>query len=186
MVGTFPTWFAVLLAFRPALLGMGMATPQSTPKKAEKGSYTSRLGDLQITVTAAGAVSPNLARQRQIAPRLGSHFVIVNLKFKNLALYSSCPVLEAMVRVDLGFNYNQYRRGDLKDPKTQGLEPTEESQGSYVFEVKDGTRPVALRLLRDTFYERSCMNDQHRRGIPFVIRPKDVTLSLRNLPEPAN
>ena len=186
MVGTFPRWFAVLLAFRFALLGMGMATPQSTPKKAEKDSHSARLGDLQITVTVTGTVSPNFARQRGIAPRPGSHFVIVNLKFKNLALYSSCPVLEAMVRVDLGFNYKQYRRGDLNDPKTQGLEPTEESEGSYVFEVKDGTYPVALRLRRDTFYERSCMNDQHRRGIPFFIRPKDVTLSLRNLREPAN
>ncbi len=186
MVGTFPTWFAVLLAFRLVLLGMGMTTPQSTSKKVEKDSHNARLGDLQITVTAAGTVSPIFARQRGIAPRLGSHFVIVNLKFKNLALYSSCPVLEAMVRVDLGFNYYQYRGENLKDPKTQGLQPTEESEGSYVFEAKDGTHPVELRLLRDTFYERSCMNDQHRRGVPFIIRPKDVTLSLRNLPEPAN
>ncbi len=186
MVGTFPTWFAVLLAFRLALLGIGMTTQQSTSKKAEKDSHSVRLGDLQVTVTAAGTVSPIFTRQRGIAPSVGSHFVIVNLKFKNLALYSSCPVLEAMVHVDLGFNYNQYRLGDLKDPKTQGLQPTEESEGSYVFEVKDGTHPVAMRLLRDTFYERSCMNDQHRRGVPFIIRPRDVTLSLRNLPEPAN
>lgn len=120
MVGTSQGWFAVLLAFRLALLGMGMSTPHSTPEKAEKDSYSSRLGDLHITVTAAGAISPNVARLRQIAPRLGSHFVIVNLKFKNLALYSSCPVLEAMVRVDLGFNYNQYRGGGFEKPEDTG------------------------------------------------------------------
>ncbi len=74
----------------------------------------------------------------------------------------------------------------MQGPKTQDLHPTEESEGFYVFEVKDGTHPVALRLVRDTFSERSCMTDQRRRGIPFFIRPKDVTLSLRNVPEPAN
>lgn len=186
MVGTFPRWVAVLLAIRLVLPGMGMDTWQSTSKKAEKDSHSARLGDLQITVMAAGAVSLDFARHHRIAPRPGSHFVVVNLKFTNLAPYFSCPVLEALVRVDLGFNYNQYRGGDLKDPKTQDLQPTQESEGSYVFEVKDGTHPVVLTLLRDTLSERSCMNEQHRRGVPFFIRPKDVTLSLRNLPEPAN
>ncbi len=78
------------------LLAMGMATPQSTYRKPERETHTARLGDFQVTVTASGAVSSNFAQQHRIAPRPGSHFVVVKLKFKNLASYFSCPVLEGL------------------------------------------------------------------------------------------
>ena len=185
MFGTFPRWFAVLLAIPLAQLGIGMGTSQSTSQKVEKNSHSARLGDLQVTVTAVGEVASVLFRQQRLTPRTGNHFAVVHVKFKNLALYSSCPILEAWLRVEPEFNYSQYR-GYWVDPKTYNLQLAEESEGSYLFEVKDDTHPVALKLVRNTLNERSCMNNQHRKEIPLIIRPKDVTLSLRNLPEPAN
>jgi hypothetical protein len=161
-----------------------MATPQSTYKKTED-THTLRIGDLQATVTAVGEVPSVPFRGQRLTPRIGNHFVVVALKFKSLALYPSCPLLEAWLRVDPEFNYSQYR-GYWVDPKTYHLQLAEESEGSYLFEVKDGAHPVSLKLVRNTFHERSCMNDQHRRGVPVIIRPKDVTFSLRNLPQPAS
>jgi hypothetical protein len=165
------------------LLAVGMATPQSTYKKPEKETHTVRIGDVQATVTAAGEVTSVLFRQQRKTPRAGNHFVVVNMKFKNLALYSSCCALEAWLRVEPEFNYSQYI-GYWVDPKTYGLQLAEESEGTYLFEVKDGSHLVWLKLVHQAFIEDSCAHSQHRRLN--TTDQKDVILSLSSLPEPVN
>ncbi len=179
-------WRVVLLAAGLVLLAIGMTAHQSTPKKAETGTHTARVGDLQVTVTAAGAVSPNLARQHRMRARPGYHFVVVNVKFKNVGSYRNCYWLRLSLRVDLGFHYEShpYNTEAFKEPEFQDLQPSDESEGSYVFQVKDGTHPVALELVRNTYTVDACREMQHRG--PDNSTPEKVTLSLRDLPEPAN
>ena len=140
-------WPAALLAVGLVLLAIGMTTHQSTTKNAETGTHTVRVGDLQVTVTAAGTVSSNLARQHQMRARSGYHFVVVNVKLKNVGSYRNCYWPDASLRVDLGFNYETSAYGytpDFKELDIQDLQPSDESKGSYDFQAKDGTHPVDI------------------------------------------
>ena len=95
-------------------------------------------------------------------------------------------VYDASLRVDLGFNYESSAYGytpDFKELDIQDLQPSDESKGSYDFQAKDGTHPVALELVRKGT-DDACRDLQHRG--PDKSTPEKVTLSLRNLPEPAN
>lgn len=174
-----------LLAIGLVLLAAGIATPQSAPKKAERDPHTARVGDLQVTVTAAGAVSSNLFQPYRIPIRPGYHFVVVKVKFKNLGSYPNCYSPSPWLRVDLGFNYSGTTYpGPFKGPETYDLQPSDESGGFYVFQAKDGTHPVALKLVRSTLNELGCRNWPHQHGEK--PPPDELTFSLRNLPEPAN
>jgi hypothetical protein len=181
-------WRVVLLAAGLVLLAIGMAAcqPSSRPDKTETDTHTVRVGDLQVTVTAAGAVSPNLARQHRMRASSGYYFVVVNVKFKNVGSYRNCYWPSLWLRVDLGFNYESrgYTRAFNKEAEIQDLQPSDESEGSYVFQAKDGTHPVALEVVRNTVTDDACRELQHRG--PDKSTPEKVTLSLRNLPEPAN
>jgi hypothetical protein len=186
-------WRVVLLVASLGLLAIGMAAcqPPSKPDKTETetetetDTHTVRVGDLQVTVTAAGAVSSNLARQHGRHARSGYHFVVVNVKFKNVGSYRNCYWLSLWLRVDLGFNYESTAyRGAFNGLEIEDLQPSDESEGSYVFQAKDGTHPVALEVVRNTVTDDACRELQHRG--PDKSTPEKVTLSLRNLPEPAN
>jgi hypothetical protein len=182
-------WRVVLLVASLGSLAIGMAAcqPPSKPDKTETetDTHTVRVGDLQVTVTAAGAVSSNLARQHGRHARSGYHFVVVNVKLKNVGSYRNCYWLSLWLRVDLGFNYESTAyRGAFNGLEIEDLQPSDESEGFYVFEAKDGTHPVALELVRNTWTDDACREMQHRG--PDKSTPEKVTLSLRNLPEPAN
>jgi hypothetical protein len=158
-----------------------MSAEAQTPA-VDKYKYSAQLGDLQVTVTAAGPVSPAFDERYGLRPRTGYHIVVVNLRFRNVALFPSCSYFDVWLRVNLGYEYQRSTAGHLKWPQADGLLATEESEGSYAFEVKDGTKPVAVKLVRNTLGEDFCRMMQHRAGS--VSGPGIVSLPLEGLSSP--
>jgi hypothetical protein len=140
-----------------------------------------RIGDLQITATAAGPVTSQLAGLIMTMPSNGHHFVVVSVKVKNVAASRSCTEFDPMLEVDSGENrYGPSLGTGLLWPETVNLPPSGESEGKYVFEVEDGTRPVALTLVRHSTTEDLCAMSQERPV--FAPENREVRIDLEGLP----
>jgi len=61
-----------------------------------------------------------------------------------------------------------------------GLLPTDESSGVFAFELKAGTSPASMKLVRGTIAENVCAQFQHRETQ--ITGPESVRLSLSGLP----
>jgi hypothetical protein len=164
-----------------AWLGLILLLPGS-PQGGHLDEHSARLGELQITVTAVGTVSREYLGAGVQPPHPGHHFVMVKVKTRNIGTYSSCVEFNALIKVDAGYEYQGEVSSKLRPPKAYALLPTESSEGSYLFQVKDGTKPVKLKLVWETLGEFVCsMSDgrslRHVSEIP-------AYLSLRGLPTP--
>jgi hypothetical protein len=99
---------------------------------------SARVGDFLVTATRVYAP--------QFPPPQSDRFhkVVVVVKVKNVSARISHTSFTPWLRVKpeekyLGFNYG-------RGPNLYQLLPKEESEGGYVFEVRNGTTPVALVL----------------------------------------
>ena len=63
-------------------------------------------------------------------------------------------------------------------PTERKIFPTEESEGGYVFEVNDGTNPVALTLALEPFGEVMCEHGENR-PTRYSRSKSSVTLPLK-------
>ena len=151
------------------------------------------LWNLRVTATGIGLFSRDVLQgYYSHSGRVdnGYHLVAIYVKVKNVASFKNCCTLPNPELIDREPHSERgeknarpiYRGGmtfseDL--PDTLGLLPGEESSGSYVYVVKDGAEPVALRM--------SCNSDgdQNMRkadGLPeFIAVCENVTLPLRGL-----
>jgi hypothetical protein len=107
----------------------------------------------------------------------GHHYVVVCVQVRNASRWPNCTSLSGRLKVDTGYEYPAEQLKTLESPTEQKIFPTEESEGGYIFEVNDGTSPVALTLVREEIGETMCEQAEGR-DIRFS-RLKSVTLSLK-------
>src|SRR5712691_11845005 len=134
------------------------------PQSGPKSKHSARLGDMQITLAEARIASDQDIQDYGLRPRAGYKVVLVFLRMKNVAQYPSCSYLDKWLRVKQGYQYpiSSGFKLKLKSPQTSSVLPTEESSGAFAFEIKDGTEPVTLKLVRNVMGEDFCAMTQHR------------------------
>jgi hypothetical protein len=149
---------------------------------AQKQTHSALLGDVRATVTQAREASGEELTRYKLHPRAGYHAVLVFVTFKNIGNYPSCTELHEWLRVKQGYEYPRaFAWSALKVPNPHNLPATEESSGPFGFEIKDGTQPATLKLIRNTLGETMCVEMQHRgKGIS---GPETALLSLQGLQE---
>lgn len=161
-------------------LGLTLLLLSQSPQAGQKGTHSVRLGDMQITLAAARIASDHDIQDYGLHPRAGYKEVIVFLRMKNVALYPSCSSLDEWLRVKQGYEYPRYNGPKLQAPETIKVLPTEESSGGFAFEIKDGTEPVSIKLVRNVIVDDFCATSQHRDT--HIVGPESVSLSLLGLP----
>jgi hypothetical protein len=121
-----------------------------------------RFGELEVAATTV-AIAPVLGGRFLLdRPHVGHHFVVVALKVKNASRHPSCIRFYPTLSVDRGYQYRDEPKGERRPPETYDLLPGWEREGSYAFEVHDGTTPIALVLRRYPELEKVCTGSQHR------------------------
>ncbi len=154
--------------------------PEGQAAGEEKHSV--RVGQLQVTVTSAGAVAPHPAWGLTKPPKSGHHYVVVSLRVKNVSPYPNCTDFLAKLQVRSGRTYRQAIWRAPDPPETERLPWQGESSGSYVFQVRDGEDPVALALERNFIIERECWGrHDFSPDTPFSTT---VWIPLEGLPTP--
>ena len=151
------------------------------PAKSALPMHTARLGDLQTSVTAARIASSQDIAEYGLHPRAGYNVALVFLRVKNVAQYPACASLDEWLVVKEGYVYPEFvDRFGGKIPQLSGLLPTDESSGVFAFEIKAGTSPDSLKLVRGIIAESACTQRQHRETQ--ITGPETVRLSLSGLP----
>jgi hypothetical protein len=164
-----PLTFTSVLLLAPQLLG-------------QKQTHSALLGDVRGTVTQVRDASEEELTRYRLHPRDGYHVVLVFVTFKNIGQYPSCTELREWLRVKQGYQYpGAFAWSALKRPNPHNLPATVESNGAFGFEVKVGTQPVALKLIRNTLGESMCIEMQHREKP--ISGPQTAILSLQGVPE---
>jgi hypothetical protein len=149
---------------------------------AGKEKNSARSGDQEFWVTSFESPETVLGIVGTIPhrPSTGHHFVVVHLKVKNLSKRAACAYFTARVKAEFGLEY----RRDLiffedEVPHIHELLPGEETIGSYVFQVKDGVRP--LELIMEPKGKQGCGQGDS------VFYPATINISLegvQSLPTP--
>ena len=147
---------------------------------AQKRTPSALLGDVRATVTEVRDASEQEITQYLLHPRAGYHVLLVFVNFKNVGHYPSCTDVREWLRVKQGYDYPRLSWTRLKEPNPHNLPATEESDGPFGFEVKNGTQPATLKLVRNTLGESLCAEMQHREKA--ISGPETVTLSLQGMP----
>ena len=147
----------------------------------QQDSHATRLGDVEVTVTASRIASSQDISDYGLHPRVGYNVALVFLRVKNVAQYPACASLDEWLVVKEGYVYPELvNRFGGKSPQLSGLLPTDESSGVFAFEIKAGTSPDSLKLVRGTIAENVCTQLQHRETQ--ITGPETVRLSLSGLP----
>lgn len=158
-----------------------------SPNAGQKGTNSARVGDFQITVTAARIASGQDIQDHFLHPPAGYNVALVFVRVKNVARYPGCSQLRMSLQVKQGYEYPKYYSFGLTPPTpTMVLPkgPTDESSGAFAFQIKNGTEPAALRIVRDSMVEIYCAEWQHRQTQN--SGPESVSLSLLGLPANAD
>jgi hypothetical protein len=149
---------------------------------AQKQTHSALLGDVRATVTQVREASAEELTRYKLHPRTGYHAVLVFVTFKNIGNYPSCTELHEWLRVKQEYEYPRaFAWSALKVPNPHNLPATEESSGAFGFEVKDGTQPAVLKLIRNTLGETMCVEMQHREKA--ISGPQTAILSLQGMSE---
>jgi hypothetical protein len=132
------------IAVALALILSGQISPAKKPTKSV------RVGDLLVTATRVWRPQ-DLSNKIVVYPDR-DHLVAVEVTVKNIsARISQTNLLLTSLKVKPDAEYPWYPwmripSGVAKPPNLYQLLPGEESTGGYVFEVRNGTTPVALVL----------------------------------------
>jgi len=142
--------------------------------------HSAILGDLRVTVTAVREATADDVKQYRLYSNPGYHSVLVFLKVKNVADYPNCTFPTYWLGVAQGYQYKGASLSGKNALKAFRLPPSDESEGILDFQVKDGTKPVTLKILRDDTTDAFCAQEQHRERRN--TGPTTVRLSLQGLP----
>jgi hypothetical protein len=166
---------------KPFSLGLVLLLLFQLPQGRPKSTHSARLGDMEITLTATRIASVQDIQDYGLRPHAGHKVGLVFLRMKNVARYPNCSsLLDKWLRVEQGYEYPESGGFKLQAPQTIRLLPTEESSGAFAFEIKEGTEPIALKLVRNVIGDDFCAMSQHRDT--HIVGPKSVSLSLLGLP----
>ncbi len=141
------------------------------------------LGRLEIRATSFGPFAPNPKRPGKKQARPGHHFVAVMLKVRNVGTRRADIGLVPVMKVDAGFEYDAEIYVDLKEPRTASLLPTEESEGGFVFEIKDGTKPIALTVTERPLSLGPPSAKSIEENVARALNPRSIHISLKGIPE---
>ncbi len=157
----------------PLILGLCSFSPVS----AQQSSHSGVLGDLRITLTTVRDASNQDVADLKLRQKPGYHYVLVFFKVKNVSNYPSCePYFHYWLGVSQGYQYKGVGLSGKNAVETKHLPPTEGSEGGVRFEVKDGTQPAVLKILREKSLDDVCAQTQHRERP--IIGPEAVRFSL--------
>ena len=146
---------------------------------AQEDNHSVVFGDLQIKATAVKVASGDELKQYSLHPQAGNKIVLVAMEYKDVSTFPSCSRNDIWLVVEQGFRYRATRSGTVKPP-SEDLKPAEVSTGSLAFEVKEGTTPASLTMVRNRFGEAYCTGSQHREKVS--SSPASASLSLAGLP----
>lgn len=166
----------------PIILGLAFLLSIQQPHTGERGTHSARLGDLQVTVTAIRTASEQDLQQYRLSPgRTGYKFILVFVTLRDIAKFKNCTFPDFSLRVNQGFEYGVYNGGLLlMHPQTTDLLPTDESSGELAFQIKAGTEPAVLKVVRTGIVDDFCAEAEHRETK--TVGPDAVNLSLVGLP----
>lgn len=149
------------------------------PRAAQADQHAARLGDVQVTVTAARIASRQDITDYGLQSRAGYNVALVFVRVKDVARYPACAFPDEWMVVKEGYVYPSLGGFSLKAPQMNGLLPTDESSGVFAFEIKAGMEPATLKLVRG-LAEDACALTQHRETS--ISGPESVIISLSGLP----
>lgn len=146
----------------------------------DKKVEPARLGDLQVTATAVDTGPVAAAEARAWWQPSADQFVIVRIAFKDVERRAFCTSFTTRLVSDSGLEYLPGMDTSKGGPRPGIITRTDGEEASYVFKVRDGSRPPALILERDTEAENACRSNQ----IPPLppVGPQTARLSLDGLP----
>jgi hypothetical protein len=161
-------------------LGLALLSLYQLPQGGQRSTHSARVGDVQVTAIATRIASDQDIQDYGLRPRAGYSVVLVFLHVKNVARYPNCTSLQEWLHVRQGYEYPKSGGYKMKAPEMYDVLPTDESSGEFAFEIKNGTEPVSLRLVRNAIGEEFCAMSQHRDTR--ISGPESVSLSLVGLP----
>ena len=164
---------------KPFGVGLALLFLFQSSQGGQESTHSVRLGDMQVTVTATRIASSQDIQDYGLHPRAGHNVVLVFLRVKNVARYPSCSHVDVWLHVRQGYEYPKSFGSKTKAPQTSNVLPTEESSGEFAFEIKAGTEPSSLKLVRNVIGEDLCAAFQHRDTR--ISGPESVSLSLLGL-----
>jgi hypothetical protein len=168
----------------PAVTG---ETDAPLPQTGQEGPHSARLGDLQVTFTAARFASDRDIEEYGLRPRAGHADVLVFVTMRNAGRYPSCSYVDEWLYVKQGYEYPKLLGSKIKAMPSDGFKqvlPTEQESGEFAFEVKAGTEPVSVKLVRNLIVENVCISSKHRDTR--AVGPESLSLSLMRLPADTN
>ncbi len=164
-----------MTGYVPTLVALSLlALP--TPDSRDKDKHIAHFGGLVITVTALEDVEGNSDR----------HYIAVYVGVKNTGKQPACASFSAKLKTTYALEYRStllwYGPRKLPDtPRIREMLPGEESSGAYVFNVKDGVKPLELTLKREGKTIRCAAAGDGGWGDMFL--PEEIHFDVRDLPQ---
>jgi hypothetical protein len=120
--------------------------PSFALSAAKKEKNSARTGDLLFTVASIESPEtvPNPLGHRPQQAMAGHRFVVVRVRVRNLGKSAACAEFIPRLKTDFGLEYRHELILEGEPPRVSELLPGEGTEGSYIFEVKDGVTPREL------------------------------------------
>jgi len=166
-----------------AVVGLVATALCSSPMLfADEDTHSARVGDLRVTVTAVdtGPITAPVARPQP--PRGPEQLVLVRARIEEMKLETSCTSFTGQLKVDTA---EQYEPQETLIGGWRGtVQPVVGAQrdGYFAFILKQGAKPAALILERDTKADEACRaRSVSYPRLPLVV-PQVVMVPLDGLP----
>jgi hypothetical protein len=163
-----------------AILGLLFTLPASAPSaRSEKDRHSGRFGGLVITATAV----------QKAEARKDRYYVAVFVNIKNTGKKAACASFDPRLKATYGLEYSLQWLDPMKAhfpkaPEVSQMLPDEESNGAYVFTVKQGVEPLELSVkLRGKSIH---CNAPPEGTWGNTMLPQEIRLEVSDLPEPKN
>ncbi|HEX2711444.1 MAG TPA: hypothetical protein VHM88_04375 [Candidatus Acidoferrales bacterium] len=160
------------------------------PSDNQKDKHSEHFGSLVITATAI------LAGEEGKTDR---HYVFVFVSIKNTGKKPACASFSTKLKTTYGLEYatlspffdfaeltRLHRRAHLpNEPKVYEMLPGEQSNGAYVFAVKNGVEPLEMSMKLSGGRGIRCGSARDR-SFGDVLLTEEVKLDVHDLPAPKN
>jgi hypothetical protein len=154
--------------------------PASAPSaRGQKDRHSGRFGGVLMTATAV----------QKAEARKDWYYVAVFVNIKNTGKKAACASFDPRLKATYGLEYSVQWLDPMKvhfpkAPEVSQMLPDEESNGAYVFTVKQGVEPLELsvKLRGKSIY----CNTPSEGTWGFTTLPQEIRLEVSDLPEPKN
>ena len=162
------------------ILGLLFTLPASTRSaRGQKDRHAGRFGGVLITATAV----------QKAEARKDWYYVVVFVNIKNTGKKAACASFEPRLKATYGLEYSLQWLDPMKvhfpkAPEASQMLPDEESNGAYVFTVKQGVEPqeLSVKLQGKTIH----CNAPPEGTWGDTMLPQEIRLEVSDLTEPKN